>query len=69
VQRMPKSRDQSETKHTQHDMIEQAKSSSMYLVEKAKSSRLDVVHTRLDGMLSDKRSTKPSASRCKNMSV
>jgi len=27
VQRMPKSRDQSERKHTQHNMIEQAKSS------------------------------------------
>jgi hypothetical protein len=69
VQRMPKSQDQSERKHTQHDMIEQAKSCSMYLVEKAKSSHLDVVHTRPDRMLSDKRSTKPSASRLKNMSV
>jgi len=27
VQRMPKSQDQSERKHTQHNMIEQAKSS------------------------------------------
>jgi hypothetical protein len=57
VQRMPKSRDQFERKHTQHDMIEQAKSSSMCLAEKAKSLRPGVVHTRPDDMLSDKRST------------
>jgi hypothetical protein len=47
VQRMPKSRDQSERKHTQHNMIEQEKS-SVCLAEKAKSLRPDVVHTRLD---------------------
>jgi hypothetical protein len=69
VQRMPKSRDQFERKHTQHDMIDQAKSSSMCFVEKAKSSRPDVVHTHPDGMLLDKRSTESSASRHKNMSV
>jgi predicted house-cleaning NTP pyrophosphatase (Maf/HAM1 superfamily) len=59
VQIMPKSRDQSERKHTQHNMIEQTKSVCVCvcLAEKAKSSRPDVVHTRLDGMLSDKRST------------
>jgi hypothetical protein len=61
VQRMSKFRDQSERKHTQHNMIEQAKS-SVCLAEKAKSSRPDVVHTRPDGMLSDKRSTEPSTS-------
>jgi hypothetical protein len=59
---MPKSPDQSERKHTQHYMREQAKSSSMCLAEKAKSSCLDVVQTHLDGMLSDKRSTELSAS-------
>jgi hypothetical protein len=70
VQRMLKSRDQSERKHTQHNMIEQAKSSvCVCLAKKAKSSRLDAVHTRPDGMLSDKRSTKPSTSGRKNMSV
>jgi hypothetical protein len=69
VQRKPKSRDQSERKHTQHDMIEQANSSSMCLAEKEKSSRLDVVHTRPDSMLLDKRSTEPSASEHKNISA
>jgi hypothetical protein len=50
VQRMLKSRDQSERKHTQHNMIEQAKSSvCVCLAKKAKSSRLDAVHTRPDG--------------------
>jgi len=44
-------------------MIKQAKS-SVCLVEKAKGSCLDVVHTHPDGMLSDKRSTEPSASGC-----
>jgi DNA polymerase II large subunit len=46
-------------------MIEQAKSSvcvCVCLVEKAKSLRPDVVHTRLDGMLLDKRSIEPSTS-------
>jgi len=62
VQRMPKSRDQSERKYTQHDMIEQEKSSSICLAEKAKRSRPDLVHTRPNGMLSDKRSIEPSAS-------
>jgi hypothetical protein len=74
VQRMPKSRDQSERKHTQHNMIEQAKSNvcvcvCVCLTEKAKTSHLDAVHTHPDGMLSDKRSTELSASRRKNMSV
>jgi hypothetical protein len=70
VKRMTKSRDQSERKHTQHNMIEQAKSSvSVCLAEKAKSSRPDVVHTRPNGMLSDKRSTEPSTTGCKNMFV
>jgi hypothetical protein len=68
VQRIPKSRDQSERKHTQHDMIEYVKS-SVCLAEKAKSSRPDVVNTRLDDMMSDMRLTEPSASGCKNMSV
>jgi hypothetical protein len=68
VQRMPKSRDQSERKHTQHNMIEQAKS-SVCLAKKTKSSHLDVVHTLPDGMLSNKRSTEPSTSGRKNMSV
>jgi hypothetical protein len=65
VQRMPKSRDQSERKRTQHNMIEHAKSSvcvCVCLTEKEKSSRPNVVHTPPDGMLSDKRSTEPSAS-------
>jgi hypothetical protein len=65
VQRMTKSRDQSERKHTQHNMIEHANSSVCVCVcvaEKAKSSRPDVVHTRPDDMLSDKRSTEPSSS-------
>jgi hypothetical protein len=72
IQRMPKYRDQSERKHTQHNMIKQAKSSvcvCVCLAEKAKRSRPNVVHTRPDGMLSDKRSTEPSKSRLKNMSV
>jgi hypothetical protein len=68
VQRKPKSRDQSKRKHTQHNMIEQAKS-SVCLAKKAKSSRPDVVHTHPDGMLSNKRSIEPSASRRMNMSV
>jgi AmiR/NasT family two-component response regulator len=68
VQRMPKSRDQSERKHKQHNVIEQAKS-CVCLAEKAKSSRPDVVQIRPDGILSDKRSTEPSTSRRKNMSV
>jgi hypothetical protein len=57
-------------------MIEQAKSSvcvcvcvCVCLAEKAKSSRPDMVHTCLDGMLSDRRSTEPSTSRRKNLSV
>jgi hypothetical protein len=50
-------------------MIEQAKSSSMCLAEKVKSSRPDVVDTHPEGMLSDKRSIELSASGCKNMSV
>jgi hypothetical protein len=70
VQRMPKSRDQSERKHTQHNMIEQAKSSvCVCLEEKGKSSRPDVVHTCPDGMLSNKRSTELSTSGRKNMFV
>jgi hypothetical protein len=68
VQRMPKSQDQSKRKHTQHNMIEQTKS-SVCLADKAKSSRLDVVHTHLDNMLSDKRSIEPSTSGLKNMSI
>jgi hypothetical protein len=68
VQRMPKSWDQSERKHTQHNMMEQAKS-SVCLAEKAKSSCLDVVHTGPDDMKSDKRSTEPSVSGRKNMSI
>jgi len=63
VQRMSKSWDQSERKHTQHNMTKQEKS-SVCLVEKAKSSCPDVVHTHPDGMLSDKRSTELSASEC-----
>jgi hypothetical protein len=62
VQRMPKSREQSERKHIQHNMIEQAKSSvcvCVCLAEKAKRSSLDMIHTCPDGMLSDKRSTEP----------
>jgi hypothetical protein len=60
LQRMPKSRDQFERKHTQHNMIEQAKSSvcvcvCVCLAQKAKSSGPDVVHTRPDGMRSIKR--------------
>jgi hypothetical protein len=67
---MPKSQDQSERKHTQHNIIEHAKSSvCVCLAEKAKTSRLDVVHTRPDGMLSDKRLTEPSVSGSKNMFV
>jgi len=65
---MPKSQYQSERKYTQHNMIEQAKS-SVCLAEKAKGSRPDVVHIRPDGMLSNKRSTEPSTSGRKNMSV
>jgi hypothetical protein len=68
VQRMPKSRDQSERKHTQHNMIEQTKK-CVCLVEKAKSSCPDEVHTRPDGMLSDMRLTELSASGRKNMSM
>jgi hypothetical protein len=56
-----KSQDRSERKRTQHNMIEQAKSSvcvcvcvCVCLAEKAKSSVPDVVHTRPDGMLLDK---------------
>jgi hypothetical protein len=49
-------------------MIEQIKS-NVCLAEKGKSSRPDVVHTRSDDMLSDKRSTEPSTSGRKNMSV
>jgi hypothetical protein len=57
---------------TQHNMIEQAKSSvcvCVCLAEKAKSSSPEVVHTHPDGMLSDKRSTELSTSIRKNMSV
>jgi hypothetical protein len=68
VQRMSKSRDQSERKHKQHNMIEHAKSSEC-LAEKAKSSCLDVVHTRPDGMLLDKRLIEPSTTGRKNMFV
>jgi hypothetical protein len=39
------------------------------LVEKAKSSRPDVIHTSPDDMLSEKRSIEPSTSGHKNMSV
>jgi hypothetical protein len=69
VQRMPKSRDQSERKTytTQHDRID--KKYCVCLTEKEKSSRPDVVHTRPEGMLSDKRSTEPRTSGRKNMSV
>jgi hypothetical protein len=41
--------------------LQQVKS-SVCLAEKEKSSRPDVVYTRPDGMLSNKRSTEPSAS-------
>jgi hypothetical protein len=65
---MLKSQDQSERKYTQHNMIKQAKS-SVCLAEKEKSSHSDVVHTRLDDMLSDKRLTEVSTSGRKNISV
>jgi hypothetical protein len=70
VQRMPTFWDQSKRKHTQHNMIEQEKSSvCVCLAEKVKSLRPDEVHIRPEGMLSDKRSTEPSTSGRKNMSV
>jgi len=46
------------THTTQHDRTEK---NSVCLAEKAKSSRLDVVHTHLDGMLSNKRSTEQAS--------
>jgi hypothetical protein len=67
VQRMPKSQDQSKRKHRQHNLIEQTKSS--VCVFGRESLRPNVVHTRPDGMLSDKRSTEPSVSGRKNISV
>jgi hypothetical protein len=70
VQRRPESRDQSERKHTQHNMIEQEKSSvCVCLAEKAKGSRPDMVQTRPNGMLSNKRSTESSTFGRKNMYV
>jgi hypothetical protein len=52
VQKIQISQEKTERKRTQHIMIEQAKS-SVRLAKKAKSSRLDMVHTRPDGILSD----------------
>jgi hypothetical protein len=43
VQRLPKSQDQSKRKHTQHDMIEHAKSSSMFLTEKTKMKNIGLL--------------------------
>jgi hypothetical protein len=69
VQRIPKSQDQSERKHTQHNIIDQAKSSVCVFGRESKNSRPNMVNTLPDGMLSDKRSTEPSTSGRKNMSV
>jgi hypothetical protein len=68
VQRISISRENSERKRIQHNMIEQAKS-SVCLAKKAKSSLPDVVHTCPDCMLSDKRSTEPRVFERKNMFV
>jgi hypothetical protein len=69
VQRMPKFWDQSERKHTQHNMIERAKCSVCVFDRESRKLTSGVVHTRPDVMLSNKRSTESSASGRKNMSV
>jgi hypothetical protein len=45
------------------------KCSAVRMAKKAKGSRLNVVHTRPDGILPNHRLTEPQASRLKNRSV